>query len=324
MERPTPPKNDSRTKYLVDKIVNEDSDHRLRAYLKSYDRSFHKSVMKMPIFNDRLNGRTDVDRNEMLCTLYREAPILILGRSDSPFCEMGLGEYFPTERSILDSNQRYNTCAVVGSSDTMKNCLLGKEIDAHDAVLRFNFAPTFGFEEDVGIKTTIRLINNHFFEEETNYTLLEDFVRQSTTTFFWKGGTYNLGNLYQWYLNSKPFFSGYVDWSQSHPDDPVYMINQMSLWQSWTVLQEFSSVQIMLQLCDEIDIYGMVPPDKSGQYYCHYFDDADCHFETSYHSFSAEYSFLKRLHVGTDEDITKGKATIQGYSTLTKCQNETD
>ena len=53
---------------------------------------------------------------------------------------------------------RFRSCAVVGSSPTLLGKGLGAEIDAHDAVLRFNNAPTCGWEADVGNRTTIRSI----------------------------------------------------------------------------------------------------------------------------------------------------------------------
>jgi hypothetical protein len=55
---------------------------------------------------------------------------------------------------------RFGTCAVVGNSPSLKQYNYGKEIDAHDAVLRLNYAPTAGYEQFVGSKTTIRLVNS--------------------------------------------------------------------------------------------------------------------------------------------------------------------
>jgi hypothetical protein len=36
----------------------------------------------------------------------------------------------------------YNQCAIVGSSGSLLNFQLGREIDRHDMILRFNGAPT--------------------------------------------------------------------------------------------------------------------------------------------------------------------------------------
>ena len=55
---------------------------------------------------------------------------------------------------------RYATCAVVGSSGSLRNSALGAPIDAHDAVIRVNAAPTIGFEAAVGRRTTWRVHNS--------------------------------------------------------------------------------------------------------------------------------------------------------------------
>jgi len=53
---------------------------------------------------------------------------------------------------------------IVGSSGNLKGCLLGTRIDSYDEVVRFNRAITKEFEEDVGTKTTLRVVNNHVFD----------------------------------------------------------------------------------------------------------------------------------------------------------------
>ena len=54
------------------------------------------------------------------------------------------------------------SCAIVSSAASMSGSNLGAEIDANEVVVRFNNAPTKGYEKDVGKKTSLRLTNAIF------------------------------------------------------------------------------------------------------------------------------------------------------------------
>ncbi|XP_065827929.1 CMP-N-acetylneuraminate-beta-galactosamide-alpha-2,3-sialyltransferase 1-like [Oscarella lobularis] len=49
-------------------------------------------------------------------------------------------------------------CAVVGTAGNLRGAGHGKEIDSFDVVIRMNTAPTKGYENDVGTKTTHHLV----------------------------------------------------------------------------------------------------------------------------------------------------------------------
>jgi len=53
--------------------------------------------------------------------------------------------------------------AVIGSSVNLIKTRYGDEIDKFKDVIRFNRAPTIGYEDMVGSKTTIRASNSHVF-----------------------------------------------------------------------------------------------------------------------------------------------------------------
>jgi len=55
---------------------------------------------------------------------------------------------------------RYASCAVVGSGGALRGARYGAAIDAHEAVIRVNAAPTVGHETAVGARTTWRVHNS--------------------------------------------------------------------------------------------------------------------------------------------------------------------
>lgn len=68
-------------------------------------------------------------------------------------------EMFPPEPDMVQpSPHRCRTCAVVGNSHNLKKSGYGKIIDSQDVVIRMNFGPTKGYEQDIGTKTTHRAL----------------------------------------------------------------------------------------------------------------------------------------------------------------------
>lgn len=77
-----------------------------------------------------------------------------------------------------------SSLAIVGSSAKLLEDERGAEIDSFDDVMRFNRAPTKGFEEIAGSKTTIRIVNGHVFMSEpfTRWEEDDDFVKRLRDT----------------------------------------------------------------------------------------------------------------------------------------------
>jgi len=54
--------------------------------------------------------------------------------------------------------------AIVGSSGILKEKKYAPHIDSYETVIRFNRAPVEGYQEMVGCRTDLRVVNNHVFD----------------------------------------------------------------------------------------------------------------------------------------------------------------
>ncbi|XP_071799884.1 uncharacterized protein [Asterias amurensis] len=86
----------------------------------------------------------------------------------------------------IDSNEslrmRCSQCAVVSSSGHLINKTRGREIDSAQCVFRMNSSPTIGYEDDVGAKTTVRVIGHvNMMVLNTSRELQQEiFINQSS------------------------------------------------------------------------------------------------------------------------------------------------
>ncbi|QDZ24200.1 sialyltransferase [Chloropicon primus] len=69
------------------------------------------------------------------------------------------GDATQSKLSKFRDNNAFAKCAVVGSSNSLTKKQYGELIDSHGVVIRFNAAPTRGFQKYVGKRTDIRVQN---------------------------------------------------------------------------------------------------------------------------------------------------------------------
>lgn len=163
------------------------------------------------------------------------------------------------------------TCALVTSSGQLSGSRRGKEIDQSECVIRMNDSPSLGFQKDVGKRTSVRVIAHSSLQRvlRNRQQLLNS--SHDTVFIFWgpsslmrrdgRGHVYNNLRLLK----------------QMMPRLQIYIIsrNQMlkidELFKKETGIDRKSSnlwlstgwftMTMLLELCDRINVFGMVPPD---------------------------------------------------------------
>ncbi|XP_055763954.1 beta-galactoside alpha-2,6-sialyltransferase 2-like isoform X2 [Salvelinus fontinalis] len=265
----------------------------LQKSMRDYQNLNRHHVAYRGLRRGRQSGR------EVLCELKEQARLRTLDGTEQPFSGLAWERLVPTQplEQLWGQGSKFKSCAVVTSAGAILNSSLGREIDSHEAVLRFNAAPTEGYENDVGNKTTIRIINS------------------------------------QWYRNPDyDLFTPYEERRRLHPTQPFYILHPKFIWQLWDVIQGntqeniqpnppssgFIGIVLMMSLCEEVHVYEYIPSLRQTDL-CHYHEhyyDAACTLG-AYHPLLFEKQLVQRMNSATQHDLkTKGKVTLSGFSAV--------
>ncbi|KAJ0003769.1 hypothetical protein NQD34_008867 [Periophthalmus magnuspinnatus] len=182
------------------------------------------------------------------------------------------------------------TCAVVGNSGNLRRSHNGKLIDLHDSVFRINYGRTDGFEEDVGSKTTHRVI----YPESAGAKL-----DKSTHLVFFP---FKIRDL-EWLISKLTADTNARSNIQAKHKDLVMVVNPAFMQYvhlSWLngkgkySSTGFMTVILALHICDKVSVFGF-GADSDGNW-SHYWEVLkNKQLRTGPHPGSAEYDLIEEL-----------------------------
>ncbi|XP_058066205.1 beta-galactoside alpha-2,6-sialyltransferase 2, partial [Anopheles bellator] len=258
------------------------------------------------------------------CRLKR-ANVRVLSWKEPPFAWNELGTYLPV--TPLFGAVTNATCVIVASAGSLKRSQLGPFIDGHDIVMRFNHAPTDGFEADVGSKTTIRVVNSQVVTKP-EYRLLTAPLFRNVTIAAWDSGKFDQ-SLPEWLANPDfDLFENFKKFRSQHPSSNFHLIDPRSIWRAWTALQDltqspirqnpptsgFIGLGLLLPVCRHIDIVEYIPSTRMNGL-CHYYDEElnlGCTFG-AWHPLAAEKLLVFQMNAASDYTVFQ-RGTIRIYS----------
>mmetsp|Transcript_14186 Transcript_14186/g.30347 ORF Transcript_14186/g.30347 Transcript_14186/m.30347 type:complete len:370 (-) Transcript_14186:287-1396(-) len=200
--------------------------------------------------------------------------IMKIGKHPASSEEEALQRFPPEPLWGLRKNTRsnpYRSCAVVGNSRSLKSSegpFFGADIDRHDFIMRFNNAPTKGYEKYVGSRTDLRWENQRFngFRADSDDSLLAWYCHPTLKL-------------------DKPKHSFHYDCRDPMSDWPATLTGMLKKkvhplnpdFDEWlanafrgtrsTPSSGMQGVAILAHVCKEVHIYGMGGTSKLAVWY---------------------------------------------------------
>ncbi|XP_076123394.1 CMP-N-acetylneuraminate-beta-galactosamide-alpha-2,3-sialyltransferase 2 [Alosa pseudoharengus] len=161
-------------------------------------------------------------------------------------------------------------CAVVGNSGNLRGAGYGPLIDKHNYIMRINLAPTVGFEEDVGSRTT-----HHFMYPESAKNLAANvsfvLVPFKTLDLLWITSALSTGQIRFTYAPVKQFLR--VDKDKVQIFNPAFFKYIHDRWTRHHGRYPSTGMLVLffaLHVCDEVNVFGF-GADSRGNWH-HYWE----------------------------------------------------
>uniref|UniRef100_A0A3Q3A3V2 CMP-N-acetylneuraminate-beta-galactosamide-alpha-2,3-sialyltransferase 1 n=1 Tax=Kryptolebias marmoratus TaxID=37003 RepID=A0A3Q3A3V2_KRYMA len=202
-----------------------------------------------------------------------------------------LFEIFPAEPDYeKPSSDRCRTCSVVGNSANLLKSHYGPLIDSQDIVIRINYGKVKGYEEDVGSKTTHRVMYPESASRLDNTTHLVLFAfkikdLQALST--------------QICCTVNPIMSHFCHLLHSivMVANPALMKHAHVVWlkkKGYYPSTGFMTLILALHMCDEVHVFGF-GADSDGNW-SHYFEVLrNKKLKTGNHPGQQEFAVLEEL-----------------------------
>ncbi|KAM5148122.1 alpha-N-acetylgalactosaminide alpha-2,6-sialyltransferase 5 [Mantella aurantiaca] len=163
------------------------------------------------------------------------------------------------------------SCALVTSSGNLLGSKLGNKIDQTECVIRMNDAPTRGHGQDVGNKTSLRVIAHSSIQRvlRNRNELLN--MSQGTVFIFWGPSSNMRRDGKGLAFNNLQLINKILPRLKVHTITRHKMLQLDELFKKETgkdrkisntwLSTGWFTMSIALELCNTVNVYGMVPPD---------------------------------------------------------------